>query len=82
MAAAAIGLTWSEVAFIEIQKANPGVSPKKIYRGGKPLQMQHGCSHCGYGQLGGIPKGYAFCPCCHKPLKQEKTLRLELGRTL
>ena len=29
MAAAAIGLTWSEVAFIEIQKANPGVDLQK-----------------------------------------------------
>ena len=57
-------------------------SAKKRYRGGKPLQIQHGCNHCGYGQLGGIPKGYEFCPCCHKPLKQEKTLHLELGKTL
>jgi len=29
MAAAAIGLTWSEVAFIEIQKANPGIDLQK-----------------------------------------------------
>ena len=29
MAAAAIGLTWSEVAFIEMQKANPGVALQK-----------------------------------------------------
>src|SRR5262245_11286294 len=29
MAAAAIGLTWSEVAFIEIPKANPGVDLHK-----------------------------------------------------
>ena len=55
---------------------------RKMYRGGKPLQMQHGCYNCGYGQLGGIPKGYEFCPCCHNPLNQEKTVRLELGRTL
>jgi hypothetical protein len=55
---------------------------KKRYRGGKPFQMQHGCYYCGYGQLSGLPKGYAFCPCCHKPLNQEKILRLELGRTL
>ena len=52
------------------------------YRGYKPLKMQHGCYYCGYGQLGGIPKGYSFCPCCHKPLNQEKTLRLELDRQL
>jgi hypothetical protein len=55
---------------------------KKMYRGGKPLKMQHGCFNCGYGQFGGLPKWYAFCPCCHKPLNQEKTLRLELGRLL
>jgi Transposase DDE domain len=29
MAAAAIGLTWSELAFIEIQKANPGIDLQK-----------------------------------------------------
>ncbi len=29
MAAAAIGLTWSEVAFLEIQKANPGIDLQK-----------------------------------------------------
>ena len=29
MAAAAIGLTWSEVAFIEMQKANPGIDLQK-----------------------------------------------------
>lgn len=29
MAAAAIGLTWAEVAFIEIQKANPGIDLQK-----------------------------------------------------
>jgi hypothetical protein len=57
-------------------------APKKLYRGVKPLQLQHGCFNCGYGQLGGIPKGYAFCPCCHKPLNQEKTLHLELDRQL
>jgi hypothetical protein len=56
-------------------------SPQR-YRGHKSLSMQHGCFNCGYGQLSGIPKGYAFCPCCHKPLNQEKTFRLELGRTL
>ena len=51
-------------------------------RGYKALKMQHGCFNCGYGQLGGIPKGYAFCPCCHKPLHREQALRLELDRTL
>jgi hypothetical protein len=47
-----------------------------------PLRMQHGCDHCGYGQWGGIPSGYDFCPGCHKPLNQEKTLNLELSRQL
>jgi hypothetical protein len=55
---------------------------KKGYRSIKPQQLQHGCYHCGYGQWTGLPKGYAFCPCCHKPLNQEKSLRLELGRSL
>jgi hypothetical protein len=50
--------------------------------GGKSLQMQHGCYNCGYGQFGGLPKGFAWCPCCHKALNQEKTLRLELDRQL
>jgi hypothetical protein len=57
-------------------------SPRMKYRGYKPWQLQHGCYNCGYGQLSGLPRWYAFCPCCHKPLNQEKTLRLELGRTL
>jgi hypothetical protein len=57
-------------------------APTKRYRGGTPLKMQHGCYNCGYGQMGGIPKGYSFCPCCHKPLYRENTLRLELRRSL
>jgi hypothetical protein len=57
-------------------------APKKMYRGAKPLRMRHGCYNCGYGLWGGIPKGYSFCPCCHKPLFQEHTLRLELNRSL
>jgi hypothetical protein len=57
-------------------------APKRRYRGVKPLQMQHGCYNCGYGQLGGIPGWYAFCPCCHKPLNEEKTLRLERSLSL
>jgi hypothetical protein len=51
-------------------------------RGYRPLRMQHGCYHCGYGQIIGIPKGYNFCPSCHKPLNQELTLQLELSRQL
>jgi hypothetical protein len=57
-------------------------APRKRYRWPKPLQMQHGCSSCGHGQLSGIPGWYDFCPCCHKPLNQEKTLQLELSRQL
>jgi hypothetical protein len=57
-------------------------APKKRYRGVKPLQMQHGCYSCGYGQLGGMPKWFAFCPCCHRPLHLEKTLHLVLDRQL
>ncbi len=57
-------------------------APPKRYRHRKPLQLQPGCYSCGYGQLGGIPAWYDFCPCCHKPLHQEKTLQLELSRQL
>jgi hypothetical protein len=55
---------------------------KRRSRSYKPLRIQHGCYNCGYGQLGGIPSWYDFCPCCHKPLNQEKTLHLELSRQL
>jgi hypothetical protein len=48
----------------------------------KPLRMQHGCDHCGYGQLTGIPSGWNYCPSCHKSLNQEKTLELQLNRQL
>jgi len=48
----------------------------------KPLKLQPGCNHCGYGQLGGIPSWYTFCPCCHRPLNLEQMLRLELGISL
>jgi hypothetical protein len=57
-------------------------TPKRLHRRVKPLQMQHGCYHCGYGHFGGIPDWYEFCPCCHKPLNQEKTLRLERNLSL
>jgi hypothetical protein len=57
-------------------------SPRMKHRRYKPWQLQHGCYNCGYGQMSGLPRWYAFCPCCHKPLNQEKTVRLELGRTL
>jgi hypothetical protein len=48
----------------------------------RPLRIQHGCYHCGYGQTIGIPKGYNFCPSCHKPLNQEITQQLELSQQL
>src|SRR5437764_2816927 len=57
-------------------------APARRFRSPKPLQMQHGCYSCGYGQLSGLPAWYALCPCCHKPLTQEKTLQLELSRQL
>jgi hypothetical protein len=57
-------------------------APHKRYRRFKPLRIQHGCYRCGYGQLGGIPRGYDFCPSCHKPLNQEKSRHLELSRQL
>ena len=57
-------------------------APKRHQRRFKPLRLRHGCYNCGYGQMGGIPAWYNLCPCCHKPLLQEKTLRLELSRQL
>ena len=57
-------------------------APRKRYRRIKLLQLQHGCNSCGYGQLGGLPNWYHLCPCCHKPLNQEKSLQLELIRQL
>ena len=56
--------------------------PQSHGRRVRPLRLQHGCNHCGYGQLGGIPAWYNICPCCHRPLNQEKTLQLELSRQL
>jgi hypothetical protein len=47
------------------------------YRSGKPLQIQHSCYHCGFGQFGGISGYQSYCPSCHRPLNQEKSLRLE-----
>jgi hypothetical protein len=57
-------------------------APKRRYPGVKPLQLQPGCYSCGYGQLIGLPSWYTLCPCCHKPLTQERTLQLELSRQL
>jgi hypothetical protein len=57
-------------------------APQQRYRRYKPLQLQPGCYSCGYGQLSGLPSWYDFCPCCHKPLTQERTLQLELNRQL
>jgi hypothetical protein len=55
---------------------------KKRHRGVKSPRMQPGCFICGYGHMGGLPNWYVFCPCCHKPLNQEKALQLELSRQL
>jgi hypothetical protein len=49
-------------------------------RSHKPVRIQHGCYHCGYGQLTGIPRSRLYCPSCHRPLTAEKTMRLELSR--
>jgi hypothetical protein len=51
-------------------------------RGGSLLKLQHGCYHCGYGQFAGLPRYKLYCPNCHLPLNREKTLQLELGRSL
>ena len=51
-------------------------------RGGRSRKLQHGCYHCGYGQFAGLPRHQQYCPNCHKPLNQEKALRLELGKSL
>lgn len=56
--------------------------PTRRFRSYNPLQMQHGCYHCGYGEITGIPTYRRYCPSCHKPLNQEKTLHLELNRQL
>jgi hypothetical protein len=52
------------------------------YIGSKHPQLQPGCSHCGYGHFAGIPSYRQYCPRCHNPLNQEKSLRLELDRQL
>jgi hypothetical protein len=46
----------------------------------RPLRIQSGCDSCGYGQIMGIPSYRQYCPSCHKPLHQEKTVQLELDR--
>jgi hypothetical protein len=58
------------------------VITKRWDRPFKPLRIQHGCDHCGYGQFTGIPSYQLYCPSCHRPLKEEKTMRVELGRQL
>jgi hypothetical protein len=62
-----------------LYRYSPSLQRSRRYR---PLHIQHGCFNCGYGQVRGIPKGYTFCPCCHKPLSRQNALRLELGRSL
>jgi hypothetical protein len=61
---------------------SPADALRQRSRGSKPLRRQHGCYSCGYGQLSGLPSWYAFCPCCHKPLNQQKTYQLELNKQL
>jgi hypothetical protein len=58
------------------------VLTKRREHGYKPLRIQHGCYHCGYGDRSGIPSHWQYCPSCHKPLNQEKTLHLELSKQL
>jgi hypothetical protein len=55
---------------------------KTPYRRTKPLQLQQGCHHCGFGQLTGIPSRWNYCPSCHRPLSQEASLELELNQQL
>jgi hypothetical protein len=55
---------------------------KQRERSFKPLRIQHGCFHCGYGEFTGIPSYWLYCPSCHRPLNQEKTLQLELSKQL
>jgi hypothetical protein len=55
---------------------------KKISQRGNSSQLQHSCYHCGYGQFGGIPGYPMYCPSCHRPLNQQKTMRLERGLQL
>jgi hypothetical protein len=50
--------------------------PQEKIRGVKPLQLQHGCTHCGYGQMMGIPKWRTYCPSCRKPLNRARPLQL------
>jgi hypothetical protein len=58
------------------------VFTKQRSRSLKPLLLQPGCDHCGYGEITGIPKYRHYCPSCHKPLNQEKSLHLDLSRQL
>jgi hypothetical protein len=56
------------------------VPAQRRYRSSKSLQLQQGCSNCGYGQFTGIPSYRLYCPSCHRPLKHERTVGDELGR--
>jgi hypothetical protein len=58
------------------------VFPKRRDRAFTPLRMQHGCDHCGYGAVTGIPAYRLYCPNCHRSLNQDKSLQLELNRQL
>jgi hypothetical protein len=52
------------------------VSAQRRDRAYRPLRLQHGCHHCGYGQVTGIPTWRTSCPSCRTPLKKEQALRL------
>jgi hypothetical protein len=58
------------------------VITQRRFRSSKPLRFQHGCDHCGFGQLTGIPSDRLYCPSCHRPLNQETSLELELNQQL
>jgi len=45
----------------------------------RPVRTQGGCLQCGYGSFAGIPRSYAFCPNCHKPLKRERSAGIALA---
>jgi hypothetical protein len=58
------------------------VLTRRRQRSYRPLRLQPGCDNCGYGEISGIPKWRNYCPSCHRPLIQEKSLQLELNRQL
>jgi len=55
-----------------VERRRPGMR-------GRLVRTQGGCLQCGYGSLTGIPRSYAFCPNCHKPLKRERSAGITLA---